>query len=133
MRDVLRIQRWLGRGQRGKGWNDRKPTVNVNTEDAGTVVCEKGTERSTDDLGAVDDRDHFSVQPISAILQDIRGYSPTRTISIREQFVVNADKLEHLDDRERCTRQHRLDGSGRWDIILDGLCRCRKMGFRYGG
>lgn len=57
--------------------------------------------------------------------------SPSRTITIRQQFVIHAYEFKHLDDRQWGAGQDGFDGSGRGQVVF-----CEgggEVGFRDGG
>jgi len=96
--------------------------VEVDREDARAVVREERRERTTDNLGPVDDRDGAA----------------ERARAVRAQRVVDLAVLERLDDREGRAGQDRLD-----EAVLvrrrddgcagrrgDGLCLALDEGFR---
>lgn len=69
------------------------PTVDIHAQHASPVIGQQRRQRSPYDLAPVDDRDDLSPRPITPF----------------EELVVDAHKLEHLDDGQRGTGEDGFD------------------------
>lgn len=102
--DVVRVvTRGLG-GRLVRSFRELDNRVNVSTKDTGAIIGEKGSKRSTDDFGSVDDGDDLA----------------SGSVTVRKQPVVHTNKFEHLDDGKGRAGQDGLDGTWGLEVFVSG-------------